>query len=401
MDTDAIQDGLERAGLSTYQAEAYLTLLERGPSPAVDIAKNCSVPVPRIYDVLKDLEQMDYIETFERDKLHARARDPVDVIERLHQQSSLLSDTAGAIETRWERAPVGEHKMSVMKHADSTIKEAESTIRDAKQTVDLAVTIPQFERVEGALADAHDRGVITRVSLWVEDDEEIDVDTTSVSELRRRVLPGPFLSIVDRTITCFAPTTRVPQPYGVIIDDDILSFIFHWYFQTCAWAICDPVYRDESTDIWYVNLEEFIRDVFQFWKRGATIEISVVGTDMDTGEDVTVHGELLDIYYDTMDVREDEVPPYDKLSGRTTLLVDTEDGIKSIGSWGAFMEDIETHRLYLRNIEFDQPLADADRETDVETETGTATETDAASSVETDADDLGKADEPTSVEDSQ
>ena len=364
MDTDAIQDGLERAGLSTYQAEAYLTLLERGPSPAVDIAKNCSVPVPRIYDVLKDLEQMNYIETFERDKLHARARDPVDVIERLHQQSSLLSDTAGAIETRWERAPVGDHRMSVMKHADSTIKEAESTIRDANQTVDLAVTVPQFERVEGALADAHDRGVITRVSLWVEDDEEIDVDTGSVSELRRRVLPGPFLSIVDRTITCFAPTTRVPQPYGVIIDDDILSFIFHWYFQTCAWAICEPIHRDENTDVWYVNLEEFIRDVFSFWKRGATIDISVVGTDRVTGEDVTVHGELLDIYYDGMDLLADEVPPYDTLSGRTTLLVETADGIKSIGSWGAFMEDIETHTLYLRNVEFQHPRDGSDATTD-------------------------------------
>lgn len=401
MDTDAIQDGLERAGLSTYQAEAYLTLLERGPSPAVDIAKNCSVPVPRIYDVLKDLEQMNYIETFERDKLHARARDPVDVIERLHQQSGLLSDTASAIETRWERAPVGEHKMSVMKHADSTIKEAESTIRDAEQTVDLAVTIPQFERVEGALADAHDRGVIVRVSLWVEDDEEIDVDAPSVSELRRRVLPGPFLSIVDRTITCFAPTTRVPQPYGVIIDDDILSFIFHWYFQTCAWAICDPIYRDEGTDVWYVNLEEFIRDVFQFWKRGATIDLSVVGTDRDTGEDVTVHGELLDIYYDGMDLLEDEIPPYDTLSGRTTLLVETDDGVKSIGSWGAFMEDIETHRLYLRNIEFGQPLAEAETDTVAETEAGTVAETDADAGVGVDRDAVAEADETTPVEDSQ
>jgi len=355
MDIDAIQDGLERAGLSTYQAEAYLTLLERGPSPAVDIAKHCSVPVPRIYDVLKDLEQMDYIETFERDKLHARARDPVDIIDRLHQQSGLLSDTASAIETKWERAPVGDHKMSVMKHADSTIDEAESLIRDAEQTVDISLNREQLDQVEEALAEAHDRGVIVRVSLWVDHDDEIEVPS-HVSELRRRELEGPFLSIVDRTITCFAPTTRVPQPYGVIIDDDILSFIFHWYFQTCLWSICEPIHRDDSADVWYVNLEEFIRDVFSFWKRGAAIEVSIVGTDQETNEDVTIHGEVLEIYYDGMDVLEDEVPSWDKLSGRTTLIVDTGDDVYTVGSWGAFLEDIETHTLYLRNVEFAQPL---------------------------------------------
>jgi len=66
MERDEILGGLEDAGLTSYQADAYLTLLDMGVSPAVDVARNCSVPVPRIYDVLTELEQMGYAETLDR-----------------------------------------------------------------------------------------------------------------------------------------------------------------------------------------------------------------------------------------------------------------------------------------------------------------------------------------------
>jgi len=94
MDGRTLLDGLVDGGLSEYQADAYLTLLERGTSPAVDVAKNCSIPVPRIYDILNELEQMGYVETLDRDKLHARACDPLSSSSRTSTTRAHASPTS-------------------------------------------------------------------------------------------------------------------------------------------------------------------------------------------------------------------------------------------------------------------------------------------------------------------
>ena len=171
MKRDTVKRGLEDAGLSDYQAEAYLTLLDRGTLPAVDVAKNCSIPVPRIYDVVTELERLGYVETLDRDTLHVRACDPVESIEDLHEKSDRLSDVASVIEDRWEQSPLGEHMMNVTKHAKTVFDHAEAAIRDADAAVDgagnesAATTVTATtsadggdEVVDGALQLVYDDG---------------------------------------------------------------------------------------------------------------------------------------------------------------------------------------------------------------------------------------------------
>ena len=55
MDTDELHAVLEEAGLSPYQADAYVTLLALGSASASEIATASGVPQPRIYDVLRGL----------------------------------------------------------------------------------------------------------------------------------------------------------------------------------------------------------------------------------------------------------------------------------------------------------------------------------------------------------
>jgi len=50
MDDDELSAVLYDAGLSPYQAEAYVTLLELGTATATAVADACEVPDPRIYD---------------------------------------------------------------------------------------------------------------------------------------------------------------------------------------------------------------------------------------------------------------------------------------------------------------------------------------------------------------
>ena len=361
MNRDEIREGLEQAGLSKYQADAFLTLLEQGVSPAVDVAKNCSVPTPRIYDVLKDLERMGYVETIDRDTLHARARNPVDVIEELHDRSERLADTASEIEDRWERSPLGEHEVNMLRRGDAAVDHAKELIRNADTVVDVAATDAELLGLESALADVDD-DVHVRASVYVTDESGSGSgsgDSRSVSdavtERRERTVPGPLLVIVDRTAACFSPTTRLPEPYGLVFNDEIISFVFQWYFQTCLWSVWEPVRERQSFPLAYVSLDEFIGDVYPLWRDGATITATVHGVDTETGEARELTGTVADIAYTGMDLTSDCPPTVGQLAGRSLIGLSTADRTYRVGSWGALFEDIEARRIVLQSIEFDYP----------------------------------------------
>lgn len=346
MDTDEIRRGLERMGLSSYQSRAYTTLLEHGALPAVDVARRSSIPSSRIYDVLTDLEREGYIETFERqDKRHARAKEPSEVVDGLRHASEHLSETAEGIEEAWEQATLSDHRLVLFEQVDSAVDQAESLIREATGSVFVAAIPSQYYRLTGALAEARENGAVVHVSLEGIDADRIDSEQPA-DEIRHRSIPGPFVTIVDRTHTCFAPNERAAD-YGLVLDDDILSLVFHWYFETCLWAVYEPVYRHPGDDVRYVSTEAFVRDVFPLWRAGAVVPVTVHGTDVETGEPRAVSGRLADVYYPGIDVTDDRPPSYGQLAGRLTVAVENDGGRHLVGGWGAVWEDIEAERIVL------------------------------------------------------
>ena len=347
MDTEEIRRGLETIGLSSYQSRVYTTLLEHGVLPAVDVAKRSSVPSSRIYDVLADLEQEGYIETFEReDKRHARAKEPSEVVDGLRHESEHLSDTAQGIENIWEQSTLQDHRLVLFEQVDSALEQAESLIREADSSVAVAATPAQYYRLKEAMAKARENGAVVDVSLEGFDENPIDTDQP-VTEIRRRSIPGPFVAVIDRTHTCFAPNERAPSSYGIVLDDSILSLVFHWYFQTCLWSVCEPAYRRGEDELRYVSMEEFVRDVFPFWRSGAIIPVTVHGTDTESGGARTVSGVVTDLVYPEMDLSDNDPPAYGKLAGQLTLVVENNDGRHAIGGWGAVWEDVEAEQIVL------------------------------------------------------
>jgi len=189
--------------------------VERGTSPAVDVAKNCSIPVPRIYDILNELEQMGYVETLDRDKLHARACDPVEFIEDLHHKSARLSDVASEIEDRWEQSPLGEHEINVTKHAQTVPDHAGG--QNSRRGVGRR---PRRDRPAARRPEGHWRrpwrttsSSARRCTLGVGESSILDDHpvTDVVTEIRARSIRGPFLAVMDRTVACLAPTERMPD----------------------------------------------------------------------------------------------------------------------------------------------------------------------------------------------
>lgn len=353
MDQNELTTVLEDAGLSPYQAEAYVTLLELGSSSATDLADLSQVPDPRIYDVLRDLESKGFIETYEQDSLHARAHDPDDVLDDLRSRATRFETAASEIEERWNQPEMGQSKVSIVSRFETVLDSAKRYISEADNQVQLAVTPDQFDELRPSLVEAIENDVLIKLSLHSTAFDGIDTDALpgACTEARHRPLPSPFVVIVDRERTCFAPHSDSINQYGVLVDDRTHTYVFHWFFLTSLWDVWEPIYAargDAQTDS-YVNLRYFIRDVKPLFDDGATVELEVVGVNTSTGRTRTIRGRLADIRttneFENGSREDGSQPSVAEFAGVAAISVDTGDELVTVGGWGATIEDIEAERI--------------------------------------------------------
>lgn len=358
MESDELQEALENAGLTSYQAEAYLTVLDLGMAQAVKVAHNSSIPTSQIYKILRDLEREGYVETIDREQLHVRPTEPRAVLEDLRSTGELLQSAADNIEDRWERPHLTEHGMNVVKHQETIIEQAAATFAESESQIETVLTGQQFQDLLPDLQEAKSNGVIVRVSVYSDAESDAILEDipyeSAVTELRRSYIPGPFLAVVDRRYTYFAPNARSPEQYGVMIDDNLLSFIFHWYFHTGNWSLNDQLYYDIDYGVVYVTLEEFIQDFSAIVDDSVDISVTAMGYDNQTHQVETVSGTVLGISYKD-DFMIEDPPSIDKLADTASLTIDRDGEPYTIGSWGAIFEDMEAYRLRIDDISFADP----------------------------------------------
>ncbi|WP_255196359.1 TrmB family transcriptional regulator [Halorarius litoreus] len=364
MDTAELSNTLETAGLSPYQAAAYVALLDLGAASATEIAEASDVPKPRIYDVLDGLESHGYIETYEMGSLHARAHSPAMVLSDLRDRATRFETAAEEVEERWEQPELESNRTSIVTQFQTVIERAETFIEDAEYQIQLSLTPEDFSRLRPKLAAAHDRGVSTRISIHTDgDDTELPTDQFEGAclEVRHRRLPAPFVALVDRQKTCFSHHPNSHDQYGVLVNDRTHTFVFHWYFLTCLWEHWETVYSDygDSFPVGYVDIRQCVRDLQPLVDDGATPRVHVEGFEVDTGDEISTTGVVQQAAFSGITGSED---PVERLSGQVTMTVLTdEDETVTVGGWGAMLEDVEATRITVleiggRNVVADQPL---------------------------------------------
>ncbi|MFC4549855.1 MULTISPECIES: TrmB family transcriptional regulator [Halorussus] len=357
METEHLRAALETAGLSQYQAAAYIAVLELGKASAVEIAEACSVPQARIYDVLRDLEAAGYIETYEQDSLHARAHDPGEVLANLREQAATFETAADEIEERWERPPVDDHMVSIVKRFDTVLDRARDLVADADNEVQLSVSPEQFRALRPQLERARENDAVVKVSIHTTDPATVpdrDAFADAVSEVRHRKLPSPFLAIVDRTKACFAPHDRSVNQYGVLVDDYTLTYVFHWFFLTSLWEVWDVVYSSRSTEppFEYTNIRECVRELNSLLADGATVRATVRGYRTGGGDPCEISGTITEATYAGVSTDSEEGIPLAQLAGKVTVHLSGDDGTEyTVGGWGAFVEDVEATRITVESVE--------------------------------------------------
>ncbi|KAB1197820.1 MULTISPECIES: TrmB family transcriptional regulator [Haloferax] len=361
MDRDTLAHALEYADLTSYQADAYLTLLEMGTSPAIEVGRESSVPVSQVYDVLRSLESKGYVETIEREKLYVRPSDPEDAMSKLESRGELLHDAAEEVRDRYKSPARMDARVGVTKRVETAVENAQELIDDAKSVVEVAGTFEQLQSLSPALRAARKRGVIVRASVYVGDEQaerpEFEPDGI-FSEVRACTIPGPFLVVIDRHRTCFAPNTRSDEDYGVLVYDRILPFVFHWFYLTCLWNLYPTVYVDDRDQFTYVTMEELIRDCLPLWKEGYELRVVVEGNEIASETATTVEGTVVDVSY-LGDYYQPTRLALSDLGSYKNVTLETADGTVVVGGWGAVFEDIEMRTISLVDIDLGESILSA------------------------------------------
>ena len=357
MNRTSLTETLQDAGLSPYQADAYVTVLELGAAPVTRIADASEVPDPRIYDVLRDLESAGYIETYEQESLYARANSLDAITDDLETRASRLTAATEEIERRWTEPSVERSTVSIVTRFETVIKNAAEFIREADAQVNVSLGVDHFERLRPALTAATDRGVRVNLSIHTPNDNGESLPDPEAlrdvcSEARHRRLPSPFAVIVDRTKTCFAPHAGSTNEYGVLVDDRTHTYVFHWYFLTTQWDTWEPIYSsfESGPPIEYIDIRYCVRDVAPLLRDGATVHARIEGADTETGDDRVVEGTITDVVVTGPDcaVDSDTIASY---GGQVALVVETADGPVEVGGWGAMVEAVEAHRITVESID--------------------------------------------------
>lgn len=364
MDTEELRTLLEEVGLSPYQADAYVALLELGAASAREVADASGVPDPRIYDILRALEDDGFVVTYEQDKIYARARDPQEALVPLRSQARRIDAAIEEIERRWQAPSVEAHDISVVRQFETVFERGQGFVDDAVYHVEVSATPDQYARLRPALVDATERELVVQVSLYEPADTNRSIDQLvfegACTEARVREVPcsySPFIVIADRERAAFAPQAYGRREYGALVDDPIHAYLFHWFFMTALWEVWDPVHvrADAGPPYNYVEIRDCIRTVEPLLESGVTVEATVEGSWVTTGRECVVSGRIVGVEYaGGREAAGSPGPGLVALIGRATVVVETDEGeTYTVGGDGSGVEDIEADVIRIEQIDPD------------------------------------------------
>ena len=354
-DPDELQAVLTDAGFTGYEAEAYLGLLRLRDAPVGELAELTSVPRSRLYDVVRNLEADGYVETYEQDTLRVRIANVMPAVTELREWSAELSDAADELEDRWERPRFEHTDISVFQTHEATVREAAVRIDAAEHAVHLCGSVEEILDFTDVLADAVDRGVMVRITISTGDDLTNYDDASQLfpeiaSEVRRAGSNMPLLALIDGSLGVLAVDNEWDGEYGLVVDDNTLTSMLHWYFQLQLWEPWDTLYTESiGTPRTYVSIRELIRDVETVRTEDETVTVRVEGINTETREAVELEGQVVDVIY--TDVYRDRDVTFAQQFIQAALKIDTGDEEYTVGGYGAVIEDIRAIQTTITDVE--------------------------------------------------
>ncbi|MFX1474674.1 MAG: TrmB family transcriptional regulator [Promethearchaeota archaeon] len=184
MTLEEAAEKLRQLGLTEYETQAYLTLVQGNQMSAEEIAKSADIPIPRVYGVLESLKMLGLIvilkgrpKKFEivspeegfRHLIELRKHAAEESLRQLEQTSQSVREFLSPIFWRERLRIRPEDLLESLDNLAMAESRTRELISQSEKTIDIFTDIfSWFDAVEEDLIDALKRGVKVRVLMDLE-----------------------------------------------------------------------------------------------------------------------------------------------------------------------------------------------------------------------------------------
>jgi len=155
---DTIKQKIQDLGFTSYEAMAYVSLLENNPVTRYELGKNSGVPRSAIYNVILKLEKMGAVNAYSSEPETYVPLPPDQLLEYLERQFHDKIEKAREHLKDFENKIIPDHLWNIVGYNNLILKIKE-LIEKAEKTLYISVWKTEFRLFKSAIEDAIARGV--------------------------------------------------------------------------------------------------------------------------------------------------------------------------------------------------------------------------------------------------
>ena len=194
---------LKGIGLTMYEAQAYVTLTSLIQATAVEVSEKSKIPRSKIYDVLKKLNEKDFIEIEDGRPLTYIVKSPVEVINREKEKiDTQLDDTITRLTNIYEngmsqvQAPIWR-----IYGVDKIIAQELEIIKRAKRTINMRIGFlfeSEGEQLVKALKNRSDLNIniLSSPTCYINDEEFNIIKLFEDNNINIQKADIPFVKLI-------------------------------------------------------------------------------------------------------------------------------------------------------------------------------------------------------------
>lgn len=238
----SILNGLRDLGLTTYEAQAYLTLIRNPDISATQLCNETGIPDSKIYFALEELQKKGLVVVSEGVPRHYRALPPKEALGKLksmitHEYETeveKLNQLSLALEPLYTRAERDDVELAyVVKGFDNVLNRIIEVFKSAKREIVVFIpTLEIFERLESQLEKIRRSGVKVKLAIPPRLRKQIDVSRfAEVRELTPNCLDS-WLAIADSRTVISSSEWKTERCHAILTQDPVLVAMSREYFES-------------------------------------------------------------------------------------------------------------------------------------------------------------------------
>ncbi|WP_248904101.1 TrmB family transcriptional regulator [Halocatena marina] len=348
MDESEITRRLRQFGFSEKEIDTYFTILAHGEAKAATIAENAGVSKRYVYSISETLEERGFVEVNDHIvPTTIRANPPEEVIARLTEELQAMQP---GLESRFNRTTQPTQQFEVVKSRVTVLKRIQQLLSRATEEVTLSVPVSLLPKIEDELRATVDRGVLVLLLVTREDleDGQIDQFDDIASAVRVWEELAPVLLTIDRQQGIVAPNEMLMRAntgkQAIVVAQQQLVPVFVGSFLGNYWPMADEVCVTESASLphRYDGFRQAVLHAELHRRAGQPLVAQIQARSTDSNDDYH------DITGPIVEIRQSLTQPAtNSFPVENALVVETDDGLVSVGGPGAFIEEYEAGEITL------------------------------------------------------